>query len=262
MNCWTGNPILGIGDPDMIELATGRRPDARLTSALAEGRIVVFDNCPVTSSGTVQIIDNVDEPVELPAYVAERTADTRSYGHLPSAFISAKAAAALGWGPYADSVAVTYPDSADVDALRAAAEDAGVDTFIQESGPGQLTRLYLALAGVAALVAVLGTAVTVALSAAEGHTDLATLAALGAPPRRRRMLAGAQALVVAGAGVLAGLVLGSCVGYAAVPIAGVPGFAVPWQYLWLTAVAVPLLAVAMAMVVTSSRLPMVQRRQS
>jgi putative ABC transport system permease protein len=257
------NPQLGIGSPDMVELVSGRRPDARLRSALAEGRVVVFDDCVVSSSGTVRIEFNIDEPVELPAYVAEWPANAEYDGrYLPGAFISAKAAAARGWSPYADSVAVTYPDSADVDTLRAAAENAGVDTVIQDTTGDQITGLYLVLAGIAGLVALLGSGVTVALSAAAGRTDLATLAALGAQPRRRRTLAGAQALVVSGLGTLAGLVLGGSVGYAAVPISGLLGAAVPWRLLWLTAVAVPLLAAAVAVVVTPSRLPMIQRRQS
>jgi putative ABC transport system permease protein len=254
---------LGIGGPDMVELTSGRRPDARLTSALAEGRVVVFDDCLLTSSGTVRVDANGDEPVELPGYLVERPADMRYYSSaLPAAFISAKAAAARGWSSYADSIAVTYPESANVDVLRTAAEDAGVNTFVQESSADEVTGLYLVLAGVAALVALLGAGVTVALSAADGRADLATLAALGAPPRRRRTLAGAQALVVSGLGTLTGLVLGSSVGFAAVPISGRLGYAVPWQFIGLTAIAVPLLAVAMAMVVTPSRLPMIQRRQS
>jgi len=254
---------LGIASSDMVELSTGLRPDARLRSALAEGRIVVFDACTLTPSGTVRVTVNADEPVEVPAYLAKRAAGTNYYGaYLPTAFISAKAAAAHGWSPYADSVAVTYPDSADVDALRAAAANAGLDTFIQEIAAGWVNGLYLTLAGIAALVALLGSSVAIALSAADGRADLATLAAIGAPPRRRRTLAGAQALLVSGTGTLAGLVLGGCVGYAAVPIGGMQVFAVPWEYLWLTAIAVPLLVAAVAAVVTPSRLPMIRRGQS
>lgn len=99
-----------------------------------------------------------------------------------------------------------------------------------------------------------------ALSAADGRTDLATLAALGAPPRRRRTLAGTHALVVTALGTLAGLALGVCTGYAAVPVAGLPVHSVPWQHLWLTTLAVPLLAAAVAALATPSRLPMVRRQ--
>ena len=52
----------------------------------------------------------------------------------------------------------------------------------------------LAIAAIAAFVTLVGVAISVALSAAEGRADLATLAAVGAAPRRRRALAASQAL--------------------------------------------------------------------
>jgi len=56
------------------------------------------------------------------------------------------------------------------------------------------------LALIAGLVTLLGGAISVALSAAEGRADRATLAAVGAPPRRRRELVAMQALLVGGLG--------------------------------------------------------------
>jgi hypothetical protein len=66
-----------------------------------------------------------------------------------------------------------------------------------EEGPDDGSRALLI---VAAFVTLVGVAISVALSAAEGRADLATLAAVGAPPRRRRALATSQALLVAGLG--------------------------------------------------------------
>jgi putative ABC transport system permease protein len=67
-----------------------------------------------------------------------------------------------------------------------------------------------------------GVAISVALSAAEGRADLATLAAVGAPPRRRRALAAAQALLVAGVGCALGVAFGTFVAYAARTTTGSP----------------------------------------
>jgi putative ABC transport system permease protein len=269
---------LGIGEPDLIELSTGRQPDARVLSALAEGRIVVFDDCLISSAGTVRLqltvprmviyMDDgqveyvMPEPIEMPAYRAERVPGIERSDRLPVAFLSVEAAAGRGWTPYTVSTAVTYPDSADVAVLRAAAEDAGVGSYVEESVSDQVETLYLILAGVAALVALLSAGVTVALSAADGRTDLATLAALGAQPRRRRTLAGARALVISGLGTVAGLMLGVLVGVAAIPATGMLSLTVPWQHLGLTAVCVSFLAAATAMIATPSRLPMITRRQS
>lgn len=254
----------GIGT-DLVGYHTGREPDARMLAAMADGKAVVFDECVISPAGTVKFTVNLREPVELPAYLAEkRPGDYDYYGQLPDVFVSEATAARLRWHPFADTALVTYPASAtaaDIEAIRTAAEDAGVDTYVDATTADNASLQFL-LAGLAALVALLGSGVTIALSAADGRADLATLAALGAQPRRRRMIAGAQALVVSGLGALTGVVLGAGVGFAAVPVSGGSGFAVPWEHLLLTAVVVPLLAAVVAMAVTPGRLPMIQRRQS
>jgi len=235
-------------------------------SALSDGKVVVFDACVISPAGTVTFGVNLPAPVVLPAYLAEgRPAEFAYYGQLPNAFVSEETAARLGWQLFADTALATYPPSAiaaDVEAIRAAAEDAGVDIYVDEDPGEDTANLPFVLAGLAGLVALLGSGVVVALSAADSRADFATLAALGAPPRRRRMIAGAQALVVSGLGAVTGLVLGGSVGFAAVPVSGGTGFAVPWDQVLLTGLAVPLLAAVVAVVVTPGRLPMIQRRQS
>ena len=83
--------------------------------------------------------------------------------------------------------------------------------------------------GVATVVTLLGVAISVSLSAAEGRADLATLAAVGAPPRRRRNLAAAQAWVLGQLGCLLGVGVGALYGYTAHAAFGSPHFAIPWQ---------------------------------
>ena len=117
----------------------------------------------------------------------------------------------------------------------------------------------LALVGGAALVTLVGVGVTVALAAVEGRADLATMAAVGASPRRRRAIAGWQALVVGGLGAVLGLALGGFYAYLIWPAIGAPEFTVPWLTIGLIGVAVPLLAVLVAAVFTPSRLPVIRR---
>jgi putative ABC transport system permease protein len=146
-----------------------------------------------------------------------------------------------------------------LDALRSEAVRLGASAEI-ERGPDTTGRaLLLALAGAAALVTLLGVAISVALSAAEGRADLATLAAVGAPPRRRRALAAAQALLIAGLGCGLGVAFGSFVAYTARAATGAPGFVVPWANLGVTIVVVPLLAMLVAAVFVPSRLPLMRR---
>jgi putative ABC transport system permease protein len=248
---------LGVGTPEMIELATGRAPDAATRAALADGEVAMFDDCLVRADGTV-VVGGAALPVhKIPGPSADYYDPDYSAGYdadLPTVFVSPELMAEHGWRPAADSVAVTYRSPEDVDAVRTAIEDAGMDVWIAAPVRVDLTGLYLMLAGLAALVALLGAGVTVALSAADSRPDLATLAALGARPRHRRLLSGAHALVVTSVGTLAGVVLGSCVGFVAMPVLGATGFAVPWQHLSLTVLAVPLLASVVSALVTPSRL--------
>lgn len=253
--CYRTAGTLGAGTPATIELSMGRKPDARVLSALADGKVVVFDECLVNKDGMVSLYGFESGPTFVPAYLAAAAPGSEDYiWHLPTGFISPEAAAAHGWKLYTDSVAITYLSPADLDIIRGVVEDAGLDLYVGVSTNDTVTGLYLALAALAGLVALLGAGATVALSATDGRADLATLAALGAPPRRRRRLAGAQALVVTSLGTLGGLVLGACAGFAAVPLAGLRELSVPWEHLLLTTLAVPLLAAVLAVLVTPSRL--------
>jgi putative ABC transport system permease protein len=108
-------------------------------------------------------------------------------------------------------------------------------------------------------VTLLGVAISVSLSAAEGRADLATLAAVGAPPRRRRNLAAAQAWVLGQLGCVLGVGVGALYGYTAHAAFGSPHFMVPWQEIGGIIVAVPLFAGLVAWLLTRSRLPMVSR---
>ncbi|MFK4089439.1 FtsX-like permease family protein [Kribbella sp. NPDC020789] len=120
-------------------------------------------------------------------------------------------------------------------------------------------RILLAIIGAAAVVTLLGVAISVSLSAAEGRADLATLAAIGAPPRRRRSLAAAQAWVLGQLGCVLGVGVGALFGYTSHAAFGSPNFEVPWASLAAIVVAVPLFAALIAWTLTRSRLPMASR---
>ena len=123
--------------------------------------------------------------------------------------------------------------------------------------PGRLFLIGILLA--ATVVTLLGVAISVSLSAAEGRADLATLAAIGAPPRRRRSLAAAQAWVLGQLGCVLGVGVGALYGYTAHAAFGSPHFVVPWAEIGGIVVVVPLFAGLLAWLLTRSRLPMVSR---
>jgi putative ABC transport system permease protein len=181
---------------------------------------------------------------------------------MPSALVPPSVRRARHWKLAAYRVLVDYDKRATPDQVAAAidaADQRGVTAYNDAAPDPPANGVMLAIAGIAGFVTLVGVAISVALSAAEGRADLATLAAVGAAPRRRRALAASQALVIAGLGVVVGTAFGGFVAYTVRATTGSPDFVVPWLNLAVTGLVVPLLAVVVATVFTPSRLPLVRR---
>ena len=101
-------------------------------------------------------------------------------------------------------------DEAQVTVDRGGPDVRVVVEFADDPPPNRLFQLMLLLAATGAALGV--TAIGLALSAAEGRADDATLLALGAPPRLRRSLRAWEALMTSGIGSMLGVVLGSVAG--------------------------------------------------
>lgn len=137
---------------------------------------------------------------------------------------------------------------------------------IIERGPRTPTDPRLLIAAVVAGLITLGaTGIATGLAAADGRSDLTTLAAVGAAPSLRRRLSLAQAGVIAGIGSLLGAVAGGTASPAVLyadnqatvdtfPVVTPYPLAIAWSNV-LPALAVPLVAMAGAGLLTRSRLP-------
>jgi putative ABC transport system permease protein len=145
--------------------------------------------------------------------------------------------------------------------LRTAANLLGTEDSlkIEKGYESPANKFLIILLSAAAVVTLLGVAIAVSLSAAEGRADLATLAAVGAKPRQRRNLAAAQAWLIGQLGSLLGVFVGALYGYTARVAFGSPYFAVPWRELGGMVIVIPLAAGLLAWLLTRSRLPMVSR---
>jgi putative ABC transport system permease protein len=254
-----GDGTLAIARDDALtRRIAGSGYDGAARRALLDGKLLVFDASLLDRDGTVSIaLDGRD--VRMPGVVVDRS---RAYGLFPSALVSARAAQARGWDVGQRFVFVSFDERASRDVVDSAltrVEQAGAFA-VYDTGPDNPENLAMVLiAAAAAFVTLIGVAISVALSAAEGRADLATLAAVGAAPRRRRALMAGQALLVGGLGCVLGVALGTFVGYTARATTGSPELVVPWVNLAITAIGVPLLAAAVAALCTRSRLPMVRR---
>jgi putative ABC transport system permease protein len=261
VGCVSSAYTIAVANDRLVRLVVGADAAAEARGALAAGRVVVTAESQLDPRGRVHLIDDSTGKTTLqPGHLIERA----RYDSIPSALISPPALEAAGWRPVASRTLITYAASAtpdQVDTALTAAEESGAEAAI-ETGPGGETSIVLLIAAIAAgFVTLVGVAISVALSAAEGRADLATLAAVGAPPRRRRSLAAAQALLVGGLGCLLGLGLGTFVSVTLRATTGAPELVVPWLNLAAVGLAVPLLAVLVAALLTPSRLPLARRSE-
>ena len=250
-------------DDATTRLLAGSGFDAAARAALAAGEALVFVPQMLDGAGRARLFVHHSKGgvVRLPGHLVR---SDRAYQQLPAALVSARTARAQGWEARDDSVLVTYAARAtpdDVDAAVTAALATGALVARDDDSQNARNLVLLLVAAAAALMTLMGVAISVALSAAEGRADLATLAAVGAPPRRRRRLMASQALLVGGLGTLLGLVLGTFVAFTARATTGSPEMVVPWGNLAATGIGVPLLAALVAALCTRGRLPLVRRAE-
>jgi len=252
----TGMP-LQAADPAFVERFG--EYGAQVATAMRAGKVVVPDVRLAAGQTVAMHNDDGDDYLRnLPAV---------SFGLPPrvqffrdTALISQETARALGTIQVAEvHFELTREPSADE--LAAVARLLGADDrLVVEKGYQSPARLFLiGILLAATVVTLLGVAISVSLSAAEGRADLATLAAVGAPPRRRRSLAAAQAWVLGQLGCVLGVGVGALYGYTAHAAFGSPRFVVPWAEIGGIVVVVPLFAGLLAWLLTRSRLPMVSR---
>ncbi|HEY0690641.1 MAG TPA: ABC transporter permease [Kribbella sp.] len=249
-------------DPGFLDRLGGFGPQA--ADALRAGKVVVPSKDFLTSDGKTLIggrrEDGTTTGKSVPAVVLPGLPELRTFQQSPSSLASPEVAGKLGTLSVGE---VHYALTRDpTEAERAAvAKVLGMEDnlYVEHGYQDPSGTATMVLLGVATLVTLLGVAISVSLSAAEGRADLATLAAVGAKPRQRRGLAGAQAWLLGQVGCLLGVLVGALYGYTGHVAFGSPYFAVPWREIGGIVVIVPLFAGLLAWLMTRSRLPMVRR---
>nr|MDT0661401.1 FtsX-like permease family protein [Micromonospora sp. DSM 115978] len=275
-----GPPVVGtvVDDGSGLSALTGASSAqiSRAAETLRAGGVVVTDP-RLISAGQVSLelrreTENRPEVdrtvVRLPAYALDCP-----FG-VAREIISPATLAGLGLGsePAGYLVATSRPPDARQRAAFAAAmreiAPLTVVEVVDERGT-TTTPTLLVLAGAAGLITLGAAGMATALAAAEGRADLSTLAAIGASPRVRRLLAMSQAGVIAGLGSLLGAAAGLTAAVAVLtamnqslgPIwpADPPyPVVVPWLTLGVLML-VPVAAVLGAGLLTRSRLPIERR---
>jgi putative ABC transport system permease protein len=265
--CEVAGGVVRIAAGDAYEVLLGSPPTPAIRATLDAGGLVVLSPAVLQSDDSVRLVswDAAGQEVvhgEVPATVVDY--DGAFYTELPVGFMSAETAARYGLEVHLDGAYISFDPSAtddEIDTALDAADRYGYWADVERGCQwcGVPIGAVIALIGGAALVTTVGVGVTVALTAAEGRADLATMAAVGAPPRRRRAIAAWQAVVVGGLGTLLGLGLGAYYAYLIWPAIGAPEFLLPWRTIAVIGIAVPMLAVLIATAFTPGRLPMIRR---
>ncbi|MEY9856124.1 putative ABC transport system permease protein [Catenulispora sp. GAS73] len=286
----TGASNVVAGGPDLVRVLLGRE-DKAAEDTLKAGGAVVFDKYDLATTGahpTVQI--GVNAPCDQQQEQQQSCPDKVTKTTLPAALVDS---------PRWDITVVVPPNALDKLGVKFAPitllfdttrmptkqEEKQADNLVGGAGIEQsfyVERGYqsqtwvgvLALAFVAGAVMLGAAAVATGLAITDAQADLETLAAVGARPRVRRLLAGSQAAVTAGLGAVLGAAFGLLPGIGLVEakaqqIAQDPfntlaaektQFAPPWLYLGVLVVALPLLAAAGSAAFTRSRIEMRRRR--
>ncbi|XHM62489.1 ABC transporter permease [Streptomyces nigra] len=272
--------VLGIDDPGAAK-------------ALADGKLLSFHRPQVDRNGTVGIRlitdpkaadraaeQNKPVPGELksfPAYQVPGSPD--SYGVESVLSPAAAKAAGLTTVPLGAVFSTDrMPSTEQRQRLDAEIAKLGsnVELTVEEGWVDENKLVLLALTVFAGLVTIGAAGIATGLAQADAEADLKTLAAVGAPPRVRRMLSGFQCGVIAAMGVVLGSAAGvlpavglrlteereqmrsyqEALDQGWVGVGDAPPYVpivVPWETLAALLVAVPLGAALLAALVTRSR---------
>ncbi|MGK5530747.1 FtsX-like permease family protein [Streptomyces sp. URMC 129] len=283
---WVGGPealgILGVGDDEV----------RRAADALERGEAVVFTDRFVSGDGEVRVNlwdvdpweeDGAPTPPDHTATFAAHLVEGAEFGL--SALISPAAAEAAGLTTVdaASFFATTeMPGSGEQLSFEQALAALGTPpaAYIEDGYDGDPTAVLLILALVALVITLGAAGIATGLAQADSEADLTTLASVGASPRVRRTLSGLQCGVIAAMGVLLGSVAGL------IPALGLrldehrkavsawewnweqgwdsgprPELFIelPWATFAQLIVVVPLIACAVAALLTRSRIPLARR---
>jgi putative ABC transport system permease protein len=254
---------VGVASADALDLITGHASVAARQTLDAGGAVV-------TDPGLLQG-DHVDlrsgDPYAKTSarhqtrMTAVAVAGVPSYGGLPLVYLSPATAQARGWHSQ-PTLALVKPEHIPSNSLTDRAQRAlgnSVYINVERGYESRYSVVLLAMLGAAAVATLAGTSIAVALAMAESRADMATLAAVGASPSRRRLHAMGQAAAVSGLGALLGLGLGALIGISTLAGSNLYPTSAPYRWLALMLIAVPALAIAVAGLFTRSQVTLTRR---
>ena len=240
-----------------------RVTDPSVLEAFDDGAVVVVSHRPERAVGAGGVVRarlagvRKDGEWRLPAIGVGASDEVRG-GQNTGVFISHQRAEQLGMA--ATWSEALFRTSAPVtDGQLERLEVYGIDAWSDDPERLLAERMQFAGLGVAGLLSLVVVGVAVAMAAAESRDDVATLAAVGAGPWRRRTMGAMHGLFLGLVGAGLGVAVGVPAGAALTQVDGLPGVDVPWLATAGTMLVVLLAAPVAGWLVTPSRLRLTRR---
>jgi len=229
--------------------------------AFRSGSVVTHGAASLVHDGSVTLADfsNPGRPGrrwQLPAISVGKVSS--KVGWFSSAWMSLSAAREHGFTVKPMEIAVQVNRTVTTDDLTRLAVH-GINAWSPDPDQSTVRWVRLAALGIAALLTLVVAGIAVALAAAEGRADTATMAAIGAGPWRRRGFGAMHGLFLGVVGALLGVVVGLPSAASLMQADGLPGIEVPWLVIAAAVLVVPLLGAVAGWLVTPTRLPLVRR---
>lgn len=233
----------------------------------------VLDN---QTYAATQVTERTTTSVPVVGVAAERLTDG-SFPGQTGGLVATETATRLGWPMQQDSTLLREPGGAISTETQTTLDELvgdGGGVYVERGFQRYDEKVMRIMMAVAALLLLIVTLISTALSMAEQQADSGTLAAVGATRRTRRAFAASQAMVVGFIGAILGIAVGLVPGiaitypltteYNSDPTTGVetwsgPFLSIPWTPLLLVVLGVPLLA-GLLSAVAIRRAPAMTRR--
>jgi putative ABC transport system permease protein len=285
---WLGSALL-VGRPGLraLGLHLPAADLARAEAVLARGGVVILGQAPVAIRAVTAIVGEFDPngspgPSDGRRWRFPATQLVVPGATLPAqAVVSTAVARLTGYPVVTTSLLVrgVTIDQASEDAINEAAQgvDPNASMYVERGFHDSSTSVALLVLGVLGAVLVLGGTLTATfLALSDARPDFATMGAVGAGPRTRRLVASSYALAIGLVGAVLGAVVGAVPGIAVTyPLTShrwlgdatdthgraIPDhfLAVPWLLVGAVVIGLPLLSAVIVALATRSRLPMVSR---
>ncbi|GII61966.1 hypothetical protein Skr01_20510 [Sphaerisporangium krabiense] len=273
-----------IGGADVLRYLVGR-DDPASAAALADGKAVLLAALARDGKATLSITDSdavgrtSARQVRVPAVTVNPERRPPADALLP---LSLAATLKLGARPAELVVDPAVHQVTSEEEARIARQVAAVTSLAYitlEQGPRRDWIPFLVLIGAAVILVLGGTFAATGLAAADARPDVATLGAVGAPPRLRRLVTAGQAWFVAATGVTLGALVGLVPGIAttwqmnvfpgydvwlsrsSISRLPVPVVVIPWPSIVALVVLLPAVAALVAGLLSRTRIPLARRME-